>query len=182
MEKLGSKRSIHSFIAGLLAFAMVMTSVLSGFPAMQAKAAEAKVWYHVETGSGNGNSHSYSDASTNPAAVLLHSTGKMPASGGTFSVTYEKQGEASTARLGFFYTYLNDDNFLYVGYDSSSKWFYEYKVNGEGSYASMAGLPDQADASRTTFSVALSRETLTVSVNDARANITNQALDRKSVV
>ncbi len=175
MEKLGSKRSIHSFIAGLLAFAMVMTSVLSGFPAMQAKAAEAKVWYHVETGSGNGNSHSYSDASTNPAAVLLHSTGKMPASGGTFSVTYEKQGEASTARLGFFYTYLNDDNFLYVGYDSSSKWFYEYKVNGEGSYASMAGLPDQADASRTTFSVALSRETLTVSVNDARANITNQA-------
>ena len=93
--------------------------------------------------------------------------------GGTFSVTYEKLGTPSTARLGFFYTYVDDNNWLYVGYDASSKWFYEYKVDGEGSYESLV-LPDQEDGSRTTFSVSLSHETLVVNVNDTKTQTTNQ--------
>ena len=119
MKEKSSKRVIRSFLAGLLAFVLAFTPVLSSLPAMQAEAAEGKVWYHVATGSGNGNAHTYSDPATSPAAVLLHSTTKMPQVNGqfsgTFSVTYEKQGEAANARLGFFYTYLNDNNFLYVG-------------------------------------------------------------------
>ncbi len=178
MKEKSSKRVIRSFLAGLLAFVLAFTPVLSSLPAMQAEAAEGKVWYHVATGSGNGNAHTYSDPATSPAAVLLHSTTKMPQVNGqfsgTFSVTYEKQGEAANARLGFFYTYLNDNNFLYVGYDSSSKWYYEYKVNGSGSYASIAGLPDQADASRTTFAVSVSREALEVTVNGVRKSVNNQ--------
>ncbi len=71
MREKSSKRLIRSFLSGLLAFVLAFTPVLSSLPAMQAEAAEGKIWYHVETGSGNGNSHSYSDASTKPAAVLL---------------------------------------------------------------------------------------------------------------
>ena len=178
MREKSSKRLIRSFLSGLLAFVLAFTPVLSSLPAMQAEAAEGKVWYHVATGSGNGNAHTYSNSATSPAAVLLHSTTKMPQVNGqfsgTFSVTYEKQGEAANARLGFFYTYLDDNNFLYVGYDSSSKWYYQYKVNGSGSYASIAGLPDQADASRTTFAVSVSREALEVTVNGVRKSVNNQ--------
>ena len=176
MREKSSKRLIRSFLSGLLAFVLAFTPVLSSLPAMQAEAAEAKKWYHVETGSGNGNSHSYSDASTEPAAVLLHNTARMPANDGTFSVTYEKQGDnTADARLGFFYTYLDDNNFLYVGYDKDSHWFYEYKVNGGGTkYHTIEGIPDQADGSRTTFSISLAREALTVKVNDVTKSVNVQ--------
>ena len=175
MREKSSKRLIRSFLSGLLAFVLAFTPVLSSLPAMQAEAAEGKIWYHVETGSGNGNSHSYSDASTKPAAVLLHNTERMPANDGTFSVTYEKQGDnTAAARLGFFYTYLDDNNFLYVGYDSQSHWYYEYKVNGKTAYKTIEGIPDQADGSRTTFSISLAREALTVKVNDVTKSVNVQ--------
>lgn len=175
MREKSSKRLIRSFLSGLLAFVLAFTPVLSSFPAIQAEAAEGKIWYHVETGSGNGNSHSYSDASDKPAAVLLHNTARMPGNDGRFSVTYEKQGDSTAdARLGFFYTYLDDNNFLYVGYDSQSHWFYEYKVNGKSAYKTIEGIPDQADGSRTTFSISLAREALTVKVNDVTKSVNVQ--------
>ena len=174
MKEKSNRKTIRSFMAGLLALVLAVAPVLSGLPAIQAEAADAKVWYHAETGSGNGNAHTYSDASTQPAAVLLNQAVTMPGDG-TFSVTYEKQGEnPASARLGFFYTYVDDGNFLYVGYDTSSNWFYEYKVNGSGSYASISGLPSQEDGSRTNFSVSLSREALTVKVNDTTQSVNNQ--------
>lgn len=176
MKEKRNNRMLRSFMAGLLAFVLALTPVLSSFPAMQVEAAEAKQWYHVETGSGNGNNHTYSQASTSPAAVLLHQTQKIPEAGGTFSVTYEKQGTPSDARLGIFYLYVDDSNFLYVGTNPNGSWYYEYKVDGTGTYPSLGDLPSQADGSRTTVSVSLSRETLVVNVNGVEQKVTNQAL------
>lgn len=174
MKEKGNKQRLRSFMAALLALVLAFSPVLSSIPAIQAEAADAKIWYHVETGSGNGNAHTYSDASTSPAAVLLHRTATMPADG-TFSVTYEKQGDnTASARLGFFYTYVDDSNFLYVGFDTQSHWFYEYKVNGGGSYSTISGLPDQTDGSRTDFSISVSREALTVKVNDTIKSVNVQ--------
>ena len=89
MKEKSNRKTIRSFMAGLLALVLAVAPVLSGLPAIQAEAADAKVWYHAETGSGNGNAHTYSDASTQPAAVLLNQAVTMPGDG-TFSVTYEK--------------------------------------------------------------------------------------------
>ena len=173
MKEKSYKQTFRSFMAGLLTLVLALTPVLSSLPAMQAAAADQKIWYHVEAGSGNGNGHAYSDASSKPSAVLLHQTKKMPASGGTFSVTYEKQGTPGDARLGFFYTYVDDNNFLYVGMNPNGSWYYEYKINGQQDWPSL-NLPAQSDGSRTTISVSVSRETMVVNVNDAKVEVTNQ--------
>lgn len=176
MKEKGNKRIFRSFMAALMAFVLAFVPVLSSLPAIQAEAADAKVWYHVETGSGNGNAHTYSQSSTSPAAVLLHKTERIPEAGGAFSVTYEKQGTPSDARLGFFYLYVDDSNFLYIGSNPNGAWYYEYKVNGTGSYPSLSELPSVTDGTRTTISVSLSRETLVVNVNGTEQKVTNQDL------
>lgn len=173
MKETGSKRKIRSFIAGTLAFLLMVTTALSGFPPIQAQAAAGKIWHRVETGSGNGNGHVYSDALTNPAAVLLH-LNKIEWES-TFNVTYEKQGDApNKARLGFFYSYLNDSNWLYVGSNPDGSWYYEYNLGGSTGYPSLEGLPAITDTSRAEISVSVAREALTVTVNGVKVQVANK--------
>lgn len=166
-----TKRSCKKLLSCLLAFLLTVTPVLSGTLDVQVKAAQPTVWCNVTSGSGNGDD--YTDASKGPASVLLHQNQTMP-TGGTFSVTYEKLGTPSAAKLGFFYSYVDDGNWVYVGYNDTDQWYYEYKVDGSGEHEKI-DLPEQNDGSRTTFSVSSNRETLVVNVNDAKKEITNQA-------
>lgn len=170
MKETGSKRRIRSFIAGTLAFLLMFTTALSGFPAMQVSAAEeGKTWYRMTAGSGNSNGHHYS--SSGNAAVLLHQTEKMTI-GQTFSTTFELVGDV-THRIGFFYAYKDDSNWLYIGYDG--KWYYEYPTESGTSYPSLGSLPAISAGDRTTISIALDRETLVVNVNGVEQRLTNQA-------
>ena len=91
MKEMKNKKGFRSLLAGLLALVLALSPVLSALPAIQVNAAETKIWYHVEAGSGNSNGHAYSDASSKPAAVLLNQSKTMPLDG-SFSVTYAKQG------------------------------------------------------------------------------------------
>ena len=48
-------------------------------------------------------------------------------------------------------------------------------MNGGGTkYHTIEGIPDQADGSRTTFSISLAREALTVKVNDVTKSVNVQ--------
>ena len=175
MKEMKNKKGFRSLLAGLLALVLALSPVLSALPAIQVNAAETKIWYHVEAGSGNSNGHAYSDASSKPAAVLLNQSKTMPLDG-SFSVTYAKQGTPSNARFGVFYLYLDDNNWLYVGCNPNGSWYYEYKVDGAGAYPSLDSLESNSDDSNVDFYVALTHESLTVKVNDTTQTVNNQAL------
>ncbi len=172
------ERSFQRLLSCLLAFVLTFLPVLSGLPAMQVKAAEPSIWYHVESGSENGTNHA--DASS--AAVLLHQSAKMSEDGGTFSLTFKRQDASADFDLGFFHTYVDGSNWLYVGYDQGHGWYYRYMLNGElkgNQYAadrkaSMGALSRPVEGAYVTFSAALSRETLVVKVDDSKTAVTNQ--------
>ncbi len=165
--------SFTKLLSFVLAFVLTATSVLPGLPVEQVQAAAAKTWYQAHGGSGNGGGHSYGDANTAAPAVLVHSTERMPKDG-SFSVTFEPT--SALTKFGFFYTYLDDDNWLYIGYEigSGGYWYYEYKVNGNGKYPTIAGLPKPEQGKRMKITVSSSREALTVSVNNVRKAMNNE--------
>lgn len=78
--------------------------------------------------------------------------------------------------FGIFYYYLDDNNWLYVGYDTSSGWYYQFKNAGAGSYPKLNGLPSPVQGESMEISISLSRETLMVTVNGVTAQAPNQSL------
>ena len=87
---------------------------------------------------------------------------------GTLSLTFRP---VNSNNFGIFYMYKNDSNWLYIGYDSSSKWYYQYNLNGSGSYPQLAGLPAPETGEEMTIEISLSREQLAVSVNGTRTSV-----------
>ncbi|MFR2836963.1 MAG: hypothetical protein ACLTCI_10745, partial [[Clostridium] nexile] len=131
---------------------------------------EGRAWIELKGGSKNGGGHAYGDASKAAPVLLLDNDKKM-----------EESGELSLAvkpscNWGVFYTYVNDNNWLYVGYDPSSKWYYQYKLNGEESYPGIPGLPTPVEGEELQMSISLNRETLSVTVNGVTQRVTNQSL------
>ena len=81
---------------------------------------------------------------------------------------------SNTSNFGVFYYYLDDKNWLYVGNDPSSGWYCEYRVNGQGSYPAISGLPAPVAGEPMKISISLGRETLIVNVNGIEKKLTNQ--------
>lgn len=129
-----------------------------------------RAWIELKGGSNNGGGHSYGNANAKAPVLLLDDDKKM-----------EESGELSLAvkpsnNWGVFYTYVNDNNWLYVGHDTSSGWYYQYNLNGSGSYPKISGLPDPVEGEEFQMSISLNRETLSVTVNGVTSRVTNQAL------
>ena len=148
-----AKRKI---ISVLIAIAMVCTSFLSYIPANVKAAPESgRKWITINSGARGGGGHAYGNASTNAPALLLDNDKRM-----------EESGEISLAlrpgndNWGVFYSYVDDSNWLYVGYDPSSKWYYQYKLNGSESYPQIPGLPEPVIGEEMQISISLNRETL----------------------
>lgn len=91
--------------------------------------------------------------------------------GGTISLALKPSNN-----WGVFYSYIDDNNWLYIGHDSSSKWYYQDKLNGSESYPQISGLPEPTEGEEITLSISLSQETLSVTVNDTTVRVTNQSL------
>ena len=89
---------------------------------------EGRKWITVQGGSNNGGGHAYGNGNVTAPALLLDNTRKMPVDG-TLSLTLRP---VSSQNWGVFYTYQDDNNWLYVGYDTSSHWYYQYNLNGSG--------------------------------------------------
>lgn len=165
----GNQRKFRSFLAALLAFVLAFVPVLSGLPAMQAKAADGAVtWKYVKAGENNGNSHSYEDASQSPAAVLLNQSATMPLQGQVSAkVRFMNENPAADTRVAMFYTYQDAQHWIYVGYDNTSKWYYQYQNGEEGSYGSLEfspATPEPATGKEYTITLALANEALQVKV------------------
>lgn len=71
---------------------------------------------------------------------------------------------------GVFYTYINDNTWIYVGQDPSSGWYFQYRVDGKESYPKLTGLPAAVAGEEMSMSIALDRETLSVTVNGTKVS------------
>lgn len=128
---------------------------------------QGRKWITVQGGSNNSGGHSYGDASAKAPALLLDQDRTMPVDG-TLSLTFRP---VTSDNFGIFYMYGNDSNWLYIGYDSSSKWYYQYNLNGSGSYPQLTGLPTPEMGEEMTIEISLSREQLAVSVNGTKTSV-----------
>ena len=131
---------------------------------------QGEKWFKITGGANNGGGHAYGNAAAK-APILLLDNDRVMEDAGEISLKVKP-----SSNWGVFYTYVNDDNWLYVGYDPSSKWYYQYKVDGNGSYPKIPGLPDVVEGEDLQISVSLSRETLSVTVNGTASRVTNQGL------
>ena len=127
-------------------------------------------WIKLTGGANNGGGHAYGNGSV-AAPVLLLNDDKTMEIGKDLSMKIKP-----SSNWGVFYTYVDDNNWLYVGHDTSSKWYYQYKLNGKGSYPQISGLPEPVEGQELQMSVSLSNETLVVEVNGTTVRVTNQDL------
>ena len=176
-------RSYKRLLSFVLAFVLAFTPMLSAWPAMQVNAADGDVvWKYVKAGTNNGNSHDYenADASSKPAAVLLNSA-KMPLNGSVSAkVRFTNENPADDTRFGMFYTYKDSTHWLYIGYDKSSGWYYQYQNGEAGEYPGINFSPSVPDLERNkeyTITVSLANESLGVTVSEG----TNEYSYRNSV-
>ncbi|WP_291651052.1 endo-alpha-N-acetylgalactosaminidase family protein, partial [Clostridium sp.] len=131
---------------------------------------QGEKWIKLTGGANNGAGHAYGNPNAKAPVLLLNNDRRM-----------EEAGELSlklkpSNNWGVFYTYVDDNNWLYIGHDSSSKWYYQYKLNGSESYPQISGLPEPVEGQELQMSVSLNRETLSVTVNGTTVRVTNQAL------
>ena len=165
------KKVIKKSIAFLLAFVMVSATFLQWMPAMtvQAEESTSKMWIDLTPGSSTSGGHSYSG--TSGPMFYTHSTERM-VSGGTISMTLKPGAD----NWGVFYSYIDDNNWLYIGHDGSSNWYYQYRVNGSESYPQISGLPNFVAGEEFALTISLSNETLEVTVDGTTQRVTNQKL------
>ena len=133
-------------------------------------AGEGRAWIELKGGKNNSGGHAYGNPNVAAPVLLLDNDKKM-----------EESGELSLAlkpsdNWGVFHTYVDDNNWLYVGYDSNSKWYYQYKLNGSESYPKISGLPAPVAGEEMQMKISLNNETLSVTVNDVTVRVTNQTL------
>ena len=155
----------------VLALILAMVMILGCAP-MTAMAAEkeGRTWFTLTSGSNNGGGHNYGNGASSGPLFYLDDDKEM-VSGGTISLALKPSNN-----WGVFYSYIDDNNWLYVGYDNSSKWYYQYRWNGQESYPGISGLPDPVEGEELSLTISLSNETLAVTVNGTTAYSTNQTL------
>lgn len=164
----GDSLKLHGNIEGQVWKPSV--EVVVGDDGLTEEIVEGRKWFVLQGGSNNSGGHNYGNgASAGP--LFYTDTEKTMVSGGTISLAVKPSNN-----WGVFYNYIDDNNWLYVGYDNSSKWYYQYKWNGQEQYPGIAGLPDPVEGEELSLTISLSNETLAVTVNGTTAYATNQRL------
>ena len=131
---------------------------------------KGRAWIKLTGGKNNGGGHAYGDKNVSAPVTLLDND-KRTGNPGEISLALKPSDN-----WGVFYTYLDDRNWLYVGYDSSSQWYYQYKIDGKENYPKISGLPSPKAGEEMNMKLSLDRETLSVTVNDITVRVTNQEL------
>ena len=149
-------------------FTWEQTEVVIGDDGVTEEEAESRKWFVLKGGSNNAGGHNYASGS---GPLFYTDTEKTMVSGGTISMALKP-----SVNWGVFYSYHNDSNWLYVGHDTSSGWYYQYRWNGQESYPGISGLPEYVEGEEISLSISLSNETLAVTVNGTTAYVTNQTL------
>ena len=134
---------------------------------------EGRKWIQITGGSHNGGGHAYGNANTSAPLVLVDNSRKAN-NGDTLSLTLVP--ESDTINFGIFYTYVDDSNWMYVGYDPSSKWYCQYNYNGSGSYPAFGGdLPTPEKGVPMEISISVNNEKVSLTVNGVTQSMSNQA-------
>ncbi|MGN0330509.1 MAG: endo-alpha-N-acetylgalactosaminidase family protein [Kineothrix sp.] len=145
-------------------------TVTNGEGETQTEETAGRKWFRITGGTNNGGGHNYGNAGVSAPILLLDNTRRMEESG-ELSLTLKPSNN-----WGVFYSYVDDSKWLYVGYDSSSQWYYQYKFGTTESYPRITGLPAPTQGEELQMTVSLNRETLSVTVNGTTVRVTNQAL------
>ena len=154
----------------VLSLVLAAVLILSCASGITVHAAGGRKWFALTAGSNNAGGHAYGNP--NAAGPIFYLDGDRDmVSGGTISLALKPNNN-----WGVFYSYIDDSNWLYVGKDPSSGWYYQYRWNGAESYPGIAGLPDIAEGEEINLTISLSNETLAVTVNGTTAYATNQTL------
>ena len=155
-------------ITRILSLILVTVMILSCASGITVQAAGGRKWFALQGGSSNAGGHNYSSGS----GPLFYLDGdRTMVSGGTISLALKPN-----TNWGVFYSYIDDSNWLYIGWDPSSHWYYQYRWNGSENWPQIAGLPDPVEGEEISLTISLSNETLAVTVNGTTAYATNQTL------
>ena len=142
-------------------------------PAYTPEVPEGRKWIQITGGSHNGGGHAYGNANTSAPLVLVDNSRKAN-NGETLSLTLVP--ESDTINFGIFYTYVDDSNWMYVGYDGSSAWYCQYNYNGSGSYPAFDGdLPTPEKGVPMEISISVNNEKVSLTVNGVTQSMSNQA-------
>ena len=151
----------------VLAFVAVFAALVVAIGAAQPALAAGETMGHLASGANNGNAH-FGGAKPE-AFVLSDDTVGDESVGADFILN----SDASASRLRFVIKYVDDNNWAYVGYDTGSNWFLEYKVDGSGSYPTISDLPSVPKGEKATISVSHEGNVITVDVNGTTSTIEN---------
>jgi len=152
----------------ILSLILVAVMVLGCASGITVQAAGGRKWFVLQGGSSNAGGHNYSSGN----GPLFYLDGdKTMVSGGTISLALKPN-----TNWGIFYSYIDDSNWLYIGWDPSSHWYYQYRWNGSENWPQISGLPDPVEGEEISLTISLSNETLAVTVNGTTAYATNQTL------
>lgn len=130
-----------AWLSGLLAATLVATQVVTAVP-MTAFAAPkdlkiesravTEVWRHFKSGATNDNGNN---------AAILKNTNEINLEAGEISFVIKPNSTQANTRFNVGPYIADNANYVSVGYNASG-WFWEYKVDGNGSWTSaLSGVP-----------------------------------------
>lgn len=122
---------------------------------------EGKLWYNVK---GGGGGHGYLTAGG--PATAVDQKHFMPKDG---VLSLRIKPDTNNNNFGVFYTIEDNNNWLYIGWDSSSHWYYQYNYKGQSSYSSLGALPDLTAGTPLDLTITVNQETLMVTVDGVSA-------------
>ena len=130
-------------------------------------------WIEIVGGSNNGGGHSYGNAGAKAPALLLDNSRTTK---NTDVVDLSFTPTTDDMNFGFFLSYTDDNNFCYVGYDGSSKWYLQYKIDGKKeSWPGFGGnLATPVKGQEMHVKVSVEREKVTLTVNDTEQSLSNK--------
>ena len=136
---------------------------------------DSKLWYVLKSNGTGG--HNYG-GTPGPATALYHGA---PSAKEENNLSLEFKQVSGGRNFGIFYYYLDANHWMYVGCDSSSGWYCQYKGDGLDAYFSLdKKLPLPTDGQTTKIEISLAREVLSVTVDGVKTNTNRQELDTLS--
>ena len=131
-----------------------------------------RTWIQITGGSHNGSGHEYGNPNVAAPALLLDQD-KKTNDAQTLSMSLVPMTE--DVNFGIFYTYVDNDNWMYVGYDGSTGWYCQFEDANQGSYPAFGGdLPKPKKGEELAISISVNREKVELTVNGKSASMSNQ--------
>ncbi|WP_284036478.1 endo-alpha-N-acetylgalactosaminidase family protein [Neobacillus sp. 114] len=136
------KRATHI----LIAFLLCLPTFLTGFiPPLKVSAEITNPWVTVSNGGNEVNEVAFQNGKAyarlgsgswndnGAKAAIFQEKDTAAQESGTMEYIFIPETKGEDTRFGFYPHYIDQNNFVFVGYDSLG-WFYEYKYQGSGTW------------------------------------------------